>query len=158
MKRFLYAHPVGMDEVESLYVASMIKDKIYARMADRGIRSIRITVVSGRKDYEKFFPKAGTWEGWQGNIVTRCDATTGKRFYSGYVVTGDTCGKATAAILQHALQERRPVFHYDVDTGQMVRVASIDNDDPEDWTGGWSILRKEARKVGPVQLPLFPSL
>ncbi len=158
MKRFLYAHPYAMDEIESLYVASMIKDKIYARMADRGIRSVRITVVSGRKDYEKFFPKTGTWEGWQGNVVTRCDATTGKRFYSGYVVTGDTCGKATAAILQHALQERRPVFHYDVDTGQMVRVVSIENGDPDDWTNGFNILRKEHRKCGPVQLQLFPSI
>jgi len=158
MKRFLYAHPYAMDEIESRHMGIVIKNKILARMADRGIRSVPITVVSGRKDYEKFFPKTGTWEGWQGNIVTRCDATTGKRFYSGYVVTGDTCGKATAAILQHALQERRPVFHYDVDTDQMVRVSSIENGDPDDWTNGFNILRKEPRKIGPVQLQLFPSL
>ena len=54
MKRFLYAHSREMDKIEALYVASMIKDKIYSRMADRGIRSVPITVVTGRKDYEKF--------------------------------------------------------------------------------------------------------
>lgn len=105
--------------------------------------SDHIRVVPGREDFQK--NAHGDWDSWQANVVMRTDFMTGKPVYDLFVTTGDTCGKATAAILKMALLEGKSVFKW-VD-GSLERVGDVVVEDPEDWATGY--------RLSPVQLELF---
>tara|TARA_R100000808_G_scaffold10092_1_gene27145 strand:+ start:6249 stop:6707 length:459 start_codon:yes stop_codon:yes gene_type:complete len=97
--------------------------------------SDHIRVVSGREDFEK--NAHGDWDAWQTGIVTRKDFMTGKPVYDLFIATGDTCGKATAAILKMALLENKAVFKWAENS--LERIGDVIVEDPEDWANGYRL-------------------
>ena len=139
--RVFFAHPASMDEDDIWDACIDIRDFIAKKEGTD--TSDHIRVVPGREDFQK--NAHGNWDEWQEKVAVRLNFMTGKHVYDLFVTTGDTCGKATAAILKTALLFSRPVFVWNDDA--LERVHDVVVDDPEDWATGYRIV--------PAQLELF---
>ena len=139
--RAFFAHPSSMPYDDIWDTCIDIRDFIASKQGADTSNHIR--VVSGREDFQK--NAHGDWDEWQERVVGRLDFMTGNHVYDLFVTTGNTCGKATAAILKTALLFSRPVFVWT--DGALERVHDVVVDDPEDWATGYRIV--------PVQLELF---
>jgi hypothetical protein len=93
-------------------------------------------VIPGRADHQSHF--RGDWESWQKDVVNRTNATTGEPVYDMFIVLGKTCGRATAGIMERAIELTRPCLRWD---GQEVldAVAEVIMADPDDWQSGWKL-------------------
>lgn len=129
-----FAHPKGMEDEA---IDSGLRDTVAAFLASGDT----VTVVAGRDDYMKHAPSAGGFNGWCRDVVTRIDMTTLNPAYAAFVVPGTSVGKATALILQLAMQKGRRVFslQYQRTTEEPVLrpVQGIECIDPNDFFAGW---------------------
>jgi hypothetical protein len=154
MKRrvYFFAHPISMDREYIGRSAQRIKELLAGRYPGDLIK-----VISGHKDYSRFFGPGG-WEQWQSDVVSRCNATTGKPMYQGFVVIGKHCGKATAGILQLAILKGKETLHFDSDEEALLDVLAVAPEDQDDWQTGYRVVleEKESPSRGPIQLQLFP--
>ena len=75
--------------------------------------------------------------------------------YDVFVTSGDRVGRATARILNMAIDAQKPVFWWSGEQGQGIsKVAHIEEVDSEDWTSGWrAVCKKRKEPLGP-QIPL----
>ena len=134
MKVF-FAHPASCSLQETRSLALELK----AALSDKNPTQV-VRVRPGRDDYQHNFK--GDWEQWQCDVVLRTNVTTGSPAYNVFVVIGDSCGRATASILNFALLQGRPVFWWDgKNPGKFKKVHTIEESDCEDWANGWTILR-----------------
>lgn len=128
--RAFYAHPGGNVLIQELV-------DLKASLIAKGLEA---DVVPGVSDYGKNYK--GSWEDWQKGVVHRVNFVTKKPVYDLFVVPGDDCGRATAAILEEALSVGKPVFWWD-GNGAFERVSGVALFDPEDWQHGWRFERGE---------------
>ena len=131
-----YAHPAGDSprsiEQDRQKLLESLRERFHKQL---GAKSPKVSVTSGRKEHRMTW--AGDWERWQKQVVTRKHAMTGDIRYHMFVVPGDTCGRATAAILDHALKANRKVVVWNKETGKLHRVKGVQPFDPDDWTSGF---------------------
>lgn len=95
-----------------------------------------VEVVLGRVDYDLNFKRCGSWDGWAQDVVKRQDYVTRDPVYGAIVVTNRYVGRATAAIVGHALRERRPIFvleHLELLPIRQIRQLS------ESFRDGWEV-------------------
>jgi len=144
--RAFFAHPSGMDE-DAIWDACIdIRDIIAKKQGMDTMDHIR--VISGREDFQSNF--RGNWEDWQTGVITRQNSMTGKPVYDVFITGSTILGRATAGLLNTALQAEKPVFHWTGDPDvPFERIAKIVIEDPEDWTHGYRI------EPFPSQLELF---
>jgi len=132
--RVFYATKKGANEHDSEELRARIQVTLLAHLPGKAV-----TVVGALTDYDERFAHFGTWEGWQ------LDVATGVRFndrlprYHMIIVTDREIGRVTAAILQHALEIRKPVLFFEVDGGTIHHVRGVSTVDSDDWKGGWRV-------------------
>mgnify|MGYP003131760183 CR=1 FL=1 len=114
-----------------------------------------VRVRTGRNDHAANW--TGCWDSWEHNVVHKKNLTTGKPVYDVFVASGERVGRATARILNMAIDAGKPVFWWTGDCdGGISKVSHIEEVDGEDWTWGWKAVCKPRKKpIGSqVQLPL----
>tara|TARA_R110002110_G_scaffold345515_1_gene555798 strand:- start:6 stop:467 length:462 start_codon:yes stop_codon:yes gene_type:complete len=148
MKVF-YAHGYHETPTEIEEAARRLLETLQAR-SDKTVR-----VRTGRSDHTANWK--GDWDAWEHNVVHKKNLTTGKPMYDIFVTSGDKVGRATARILNMALDVGKPVFWWGGEIGKgIVKVVGVEEVDAEDWTWGWQVRRKE-RPASPgtqMNLPL----
>jgi hypothetical protein len=134
-----YAHPSGDSPLKiekerkalELFLRERFHEKLGAALAPA------IYVISGRQEHKMGF--FGDWEKWQRKVVKRKHATTGDICYHMFVVPGESCGRATAAILKLAFEEGRQVMLWDKDDNKLKRAKRVQAFDADDWTSGFRV-------------------
>lgn len=105
-------------------------------------------VVFARDDFLQNADSEGGWNGWCRAISDRTDPDTGTRFYDGILVLGNRVGKATAAIVEHALEVGVQVFVLEDeragDDGTPIpadgwEVGKVDVINRKDFLNGWAL-------------------
>lgn len=129
-------------------------------------KGTKVSVIPGRDDFR--INCRGDWNAWGKSIVARRDAMTQQPYYDFIIIPGSVVGRATAQIVEWAVQVGRPVFMM-VDTKgvcgptYLVRVTQVYPYDPDDWQQGFrcETAEQQAQKVEEVkeaeedlQLPL----
>jgi len=135
-----YAHPAADSpreiEADRKDLEEYLREQFHKKLGAHASPAIGVT--SGRKEHKLTW--AGDWEKWQKQIVVRKHATTGDIRYRMFVVPGETCGRATAAILSLALDAGRKVVLWDKDEKKLHRVKEVQPSDPDDWTSGFRVI------------------
>ena len=146
MIRIFYAHPSTESPKQIKEDTKRLIELIGERLESRSGTLPKIAVISGRRDFQSFY--RGDWSDWAKSVVERVDSMTRKRAYAFFIIRTETCGRATANIIQFALAKKRQVFWWDGDS-TFIRVEKIEVSDPENWSSGFNIIKV------PYQLPLF---
>lgn len=139
MKVFL-AHSIH-DSEDSIVEMQRIITMLFRDYADADVE-----VVPGRDDFKENFASAGGWRGWPVDVVTRCDYMTREPIYAAIVVPAQCVGKATAQIIETALDKNRPVLYlhngyddaHDM-TLDLMHVVALDCEDSQNAKSGWCI-------------------
>ena len=107
MVRVFYAHGSNEDpkdiKRETLALREFLKPKFQSGEI--------IVVVPGRRDFAANF--TGDWSAWTNGVVSRKSIVTGEPVYKIFITPNETCGRATAQLLNTALDSKRAVFHWD---------------------------------------------
>lgn len=132
--RVFIAHPAGLGDaaIESLKVE-------IEQAAQR--ENITAEFVLGRDDHKTSFALYGGWDGWGASVAEGMEYrgnTRAPRFDVIVVAPSVAVGKATAQIVQRALQMRKPVLVY-LD-GQFKTAREIVQTDPRDFKSGWAVV------------------
>jgi hypothetical protein len=103
------------------------------------LKGIELTVVKAEDDYREHFGRCGGWDAWARDVGQGVDYLARTPRYNGIVCVEQVVGKATASIVQYALEGNRMVVLLQPD-GKAVRVAAVDTLDANNYVAGW-ILR-----------------
>lgn len=131
MKVFL-AHTKGEPALDGL-VATLTT--VLRRQVDN------VRVVTGHQDYKNRFGAAGGWTAWAKSVGA--GTVGGDPRYDAIVVPESvSIGRATAQIVQFALDARRLVVVWDRTAGEkpLKRVRALETIDPENWRAGWRLV------------------
>ena len=135
-ERIFFAHPKGWDDERINDFAKAIHVSV------ENETSHDVLVVPGRDDFNANIASEGNYNGWCRSITRRTDSR-GDRFYGVIVVPKavEGIGKATAAIIKDALEQRVPVVEADVVDGEMciAAVTGIETVDDENYVTGWKL-------------------
>ena len=130
-----------------------------AAVALRGVLEARsskvVRIRTGRNDHAANWK--GDWDVWEHNVVHKKNLTTGKPVYDVFITSGERIGRATARILNMAIDVGKPVFWWSGETGKGIsKVIRVEEIDSEDWTSGFRVVLKPRKKpLGPqTDLPL----
>lgn len=138
--RVFYAHPTGESPGEIPKSVKALKTLIETKLKEKfeSLAAAPVIVVTpGRTDHASFFK--GDWEKWQEDVVRRRHALTGEPRYSVFVVPGESCGRATAGILQFAMTKGRKVLRWDRKENKLRPVKKVVAFDSEDWISGFMV-------------------
>lgn len=80
----------------------------------------------------------GDWNDWIDNTVNGVDYYTRRSKYGVIVCMTDKIGKATARIVEGALDQQKPVFL--MRNSILHTVSGVEVIDRENWTDGWRLL------------------
>ena len=134
-----YAHPSGDSppkiEKDRLNLEALLLKRFHEKVG--AAMSPSVYVISGRREHKTGF--FGDWEKWQRQVVQRKHATTGDICYHMFVVPGEACGRATAAILALALEKGRRVVIWDKENEKLQKVRKVQVFDADDWTSGFRV-------------------
>lgn len=139
--RIFLAHPKNMpdEQIDEL--------KAQASAALSSEVDEELVFVLGREDFAENFATAGGWRGWPRDVIDRIDFNTRRPWYTALlVVPHDTVGKATAEMVEYALEKRKPVLTLiDGVAVQATGIQQIDFSFP----GGWALVvaRSEVSEV-----------
>jgi hypothetical protein len=98
-----------------------------------------VQVVPSGEDFQTYFAQCGGWSEWIEHVTRGVDYTTRKQIYDAVVCVDTQLGKATAGIIEKALEAGKPALYWDPQsTPPMKRITSVKTVDETDWTGGWS--------------------
>jgi hypothetical protein len=99
------AHAKGDGNVEDAceIIRHTLQDALYDRIVD---------VTPGKTDFDAYFYSTcgGNWKSWQNRAGGGCIYGTQTPIYHAIVCPTDLVGRATAGIVETALQRRRPVL------------------------------------------------
>ena len=132
--RVFYATKKDANEYDSEELRARIQTTLLAHLPEKAV-----TVVGALTDYEERFAQYGTWEGWQLDVATGVRFNDRQPRYHMFIVTDREIGRATAAILQGALELRKPVLFFEVGARALHHVRGVSTDDSDDWKGGWRV-------------------
>lgn len=94
-------------------------------------------VISGRDDFKERSAALGGWQGWARDVATGEDEY-GTPSFNAIIVPSEVIGKATAGIVQDALDADKAVYFWR--KGELVWVTGIQTIDQEDWKQGWKLI------------------
>lgn len=126
------------DDVESYATALRIVAK--KRLSAKGIER-EVEIFDALTDYRERSAALGSWNAWIQEVVTGLRVTDYTPTYHGFLVKEDEVGRATAGIIQGALQAYKPVWKVDPDNGGFPwrAVRSVTRVDPDSWVTGWRL-------------------
>ncbi len=103
-------------------------------LRDRGADFAR--VIPGRDDFKERSASLGGWQGWARDVATGEDEYGNPSFHA-IIVPDERIGRATAGIVQDALNVGKAVFFWR--KGELVAVQTVETVDQEDWKQGWKL-------------------
>ncbi len=115
---------------------SSMQQELTALFRAEGIEDA-IDVIPGRDDFKEHFASAGGWRGWPVDVATRRQYLTHGYFYDAFVTPHEYVGKATAQIIEYALDNSRPVLFLRDET--LFVVTSLECVDAQDAKAGWKV-------------------
>jgi len=101
----------------------------------KGVDNAR--VISGRDDFKERSASLGGWQGWARDVATGEDEYGTPSFHA-IIVPSEVIGKATAGIVQDALDAGKAVYFWR--KGELVWVKTVKTIDQEDWKEGWKLI------------------
>ena len=106
----------------------------------KAIPHAKITVVRSKEEFEKSFKQCGGWDEWTTHVSTGVDYEFRTPLYNAIVCTTEVVGKATAQMVEKAVEARRmvAVVHSDGQISRVVGVKCLDNDN---WQTGWQLTK-----------------
>jgi len=116
-------------------------DKVAEWKAEIEAQAPGAEVVDGLADWRENFGRCGGWPGWVQDVARGRDLNGRPRF-DAVVCPRESVGKATAQIVEAALQERKPVLL--VNAGGVRRVTGVMQVDSDAWKAGWELVTAEA--------------
>lgn len=131
--RVLVLTPKGVDLTEKYSIALL--DALRASAP-----SYSFSIISAKAEFDQHFAACGGWEPWIKAVVARVDPTSRAPVYRGFILPNEYFGKATAGIVQAALQAQRQVLLFDPANPQLCRVRALEVVDPTDWQHGYRCL------------------
>lgn len=132
-----YAHSSGDDAKAIAHGCKELRELIRAK-GERAGKDLKVSVVPGRDDFR--IHCRGDWDVWAKSIVKREHAMTRKAFYDMIIIPSQCVGRATAAIVGHAVKVGRPVFLFTDEGGEwgrLQRITQVYPYDVDDWQGGY---------------------
>jgi hypothetical protein len=131
-KVFLATPKGALDtEVESAYATVQVK---FQQSVPDGVA---VSVTRAVDDWTSNFKRCGSWDAWAHDVAAGVDYEFRTPRYNAVVCTTETVGKATAQIVEHALEAEKMVA---VQTnGTVQRVYGVEAIDPENWKAGWHL-------------------
>lgn len=118
----------GTSPKEAEYLANQIKDNF----------PTDIKVYQAQKEFEAHFPSCQGWDGWSDFVATSTDFVTRTARYDEVICTMQKVGRSTADIVKKSLSHGKPVKLWKMQ--RLHRVIGVQNDDPENWQSGWSLI------------------
>ena len=144
MRTVFYCHRATEPEAETTRACGNLESLLFARST--GLLG-NFRIIPGRQDHATNFH--GNWDAWAQGVPHRINSMTRRPLYNLFVVPQTTIGKATAQILQAALELRRPVYYWD-GAGWFVRVREIRCFDPMYFKGGWGVVIPSTSLLSPT--------
>ena len=118
----------GTSEQEANYLAQQITE---SHLED-------ITVFQAQEEFKTHFPSCQGWDGWSDFVATSTDFVTRKARYDEIICTSSQVGRATADIVKKSLGYGKKVRLWKMQ--RLHTVVGVQNDDPENWQSGWSLV------------------
>lgn len=94
-------------------------------------------IVDGYTDYQANFSRCGGWSEWARDVAQGRDIN-GQARYDLFVCPYGLVGRATAQILEAAMQSGKPVVLASADGAQ--RVIGVLQVDSHSWKAGWELV------------------
>ena len=131
-KVFLATPKGALDtEVESAYAT--VQDKFQKSVPE----GIKVSVTRALDDWNDNFKRCGSWDAWTHDVAAGVDYEFRTPRYNAIVCTTENVGRATAQIVEHALEAKKMVaVQANGDTKRVYGVTAID---PENWKAGWQL-------------------
>lgn len=142
--RFFISHPKSLDDEELEQLEKDIFDLLREPAKVLGV--LHYVTKLARDDYTENFARCNGWDGWVERVTIGTEFASGRRCYDGIVCTGRTLGKASAQIVHHALQNRKPVGVLDdwrrdgTGKAHLSPVAQVVAIQGGTWAAGWRLL------------------
>ena len=108
-----------------------IRQQVVTRMPEA-------TVIDGLADWQENFHRCGGWNGWIEDVAIGRELG-GRYRYDAFVAPYTSVGRATAQILQRAIECGKPVVHI-ARNGDVSRVVGVECVDFESWKAGWTLV------------------
>jgi hypothetical protein len=105
--------------------------------ADLAVRLPGATIVDGYTDWKENFHRCGGWNGWAEDVATGRDLN-GRHRFDVVISPHRTVGKATAQIIERALEISKPVLY--VGREGVEQITALDAEDPTSWKAGWVLV------------------
>ena len=96
---------------------------------------ISITCILATDERNDSFADQGSWNAWCTHVATGVHYEQRTPLFNAIAVMSDVMGRATASIMQQALEARR--LGLLVQGGQLNQVLAVETVDSEDWKAGW---------------------
>ena len=96
-----------------------------------------VTIVDGYTDWQDNFSRCGGWNEWARDVAQGRDIN-GQARYDLFVCPYACVGKATAQILEAAMQSGKPVVLASADGAK--RVIGVMQVDAHSWKAGWELV------------------
>lgn len=98
------------------------------------------TVVAGRDDFSENFARCGGWDAWCRDVAAGIRYHDRKPRYDAIICPDRIIGKATATIVEVALERGKPVLYWQ--PGEEARVVwDVETSENEDsWKAGWYLV------------------
>lgn len=94
-------------------------------------------IVDGYSDWKENFHRCGGWNGWAEDVAVG-RTMEGRHRFDVIVCPHLYVGKATAQIIERALQANKAVLYLSKDGVSLVR--GIEHEDPQSWKSGWRLV------------------
>jgi len=94
-------------------------------------------VISGRDDFKERSASLGGWQGWARDVATGEDEYGSPSFHA-IIIPDERIGKATAGIVQEALNVGKAVYFWR--KSELLSVQTVEAVDPKDWKQGWRLI------------------
>jgi len=117
------------------YQIEAAKDEVQAACA-ASLSLSDVEIEDSQSWYTTRFETSGSWESWIWDTVCGRDFSTREPHFKGYVVMGESLGKAGAGIVQLAMRMNKVVLSYD---GEILSVVSGITSDSEEEFGSWFV-------------------
>lgn len=101
---------------------------------------IDVTCVLATEERERSFAEQGSWNAWCSHVATGVHYEQRTPLFNAIAIMSETMGKATASIMQQALEARR--LGLLVHEGKLTQVVDVQTVDAEDWKSGWRAVLK----------------
>ncbi len=95
-------------------------------------------ITTSKEDFEQNFTECGSWDNAIDRLVKGRSYLTQKDNYQMVVLADTTLGRATMSIVRGFLEKKKQVKYFDKSRGKLIDVSNVEEQDGDNWQGGWA--------------------